>query len=277
MLVQGATRMDRASPYAAPRTVTDLADCYFYHTTEVPGHGLVEGEWDLRAGVDAYLGGADFRGRRVLEIGTASGFLCFAMERRGADVVAFDLSPEHAPDLIPLPNVDPARRLQAHREHVRKLINGFWLCHRAFASRARAVYGSVYAIPEEIGPVDVATFGCVLLHLRDPLLALMQALRLTRQTAIITEPVVVRSRLKRALLRRLGPALLLFPRPGRANAETTWWVLMPELVQALLGLFGFEESKVTYHTQIYRGKSVKLFTVVGQRTRPFQGAAAPAG
>src|SRR5262249_7054365 len=83
-------------------------DCYFYHTMEIPGHGLVEGEWDLRAAADAYLGGVDFRGRRVLEIGTASGFLCFTMERRGAEVVAFDLSPEHAPDLIPSPDTDPA-------------------------------------------------------------------------------------------------------------------------------------------------------------------------
>ena len=262
--------MDSAYPYAVPRPVTDRADCYFYHTMDVPGHGLIEGEWDLRAGVDAYLGNVNLRGRRVLEIGTASGFLCFAMEQRGADVVAFDLSLEHAPDLIPSVGTDPARRRADHREHVRKLTNGFWLSHRAFASQARVVYGSVYAIPEQIGPVDVATFGCVLLHLRDPLLALMQALRLTQQTAIVTEPVVVRSRLKRALLRQLGPALLLFPRPGKANPETTWWVLTPELVQALLGLLGFEETRVSYHTQIYRGQPVKLFTVVGQRTRPFQ-------
>jgi hypothetical protein len=265
--------MDGGTPYASPRTVTDLADCYFYHTMEIPGYGLVEGEWDLRAGAESYLGGVDFRGRRVLEVGTASGFLCFAMEQRGAEVVAFDLSAEHAPDLVPAPDADPARRLADHREHVRRLTNGFWLCHRAFASRARAAYGSVYAIPERIGPVDVATFGCVLLHLRDPLLALAQALRLVLQTAVVTEPVVVRSRLKRALLRRLGPALLLFPRPGKANPETTWWVLTPELVQALLGLLGFEASRVTYHTQTYRGRPVKLFTVVGQRTRPLQGTA----
>jgi SAM-dependent methyltransferase len=260
--------MDSEPPYAAARTVTDPADCYFYHTMEVPGYGLFEGEWDLREGVSAYLGGVDFQGRRVLEVGTASGFLCFAMERRGAEVIAFDLSPEHAPDLVPAPDTDRARRLQDHREHVRKLTNGFWLCHRAFASRARAVYGSVYAIPEGIGPVDVAMFGCVLLHLRDPLQALAQALRLTRETVIVTEPVVVRSRLKRALLRRLGPALLLFPRPGQANPETTWWVFTPELVQALLGLFGFADTQVCYHTQRYRGRPVKLFTVVGRRTSP---------
>jgi SAM-dependent methyltransferase len=263
--------MDRAALYTPPRTVTDPADCYFYHTVEVPGYGLFEGEWDLRAGVDAYLGEAELRGRRVLEIGTASGFLAFAMEQRGAEVVAFDLSPEHAPDLVPEAGADPARRKGDHREHVRKLNNAFWLCHRAFASRAQLVHGSVYALPDEIGLVDVGTFGCVLLHLRDPLAALAQAVRLTRDSVIITEPVVVRSRLKRALLRRLGPALLLFPRPGQANAETTWWVLTPETVQALLGVYGFEDSRVTYHTQTYRGQPVKLFTVVGRRTRPAAG------
>jgi SAM-dependent methyltransferase len=260
--------MDREALYAVPRTVTDPADCYFYHTIEVPGFGLFEGEWDLRAGVDNYLGKVELQGRRVLEVGTASGFLAFAMERRGAEVVAFDLSPEQVPDLVPAPGADPARRRAEHREHVRKLNNGFWLCHRAFASRVRVVYGSVYAIPQEIGPVGVATFGCVLLHLRDPLAALAQALRLSRDSVIITEPVVVRSRLKRALLRRLGPALLLFPRPGGRNPETTWWVLTPETVQALLGLHGFEDTRVSYHTQTYRGQPVRLFTVVGRRTRP---------
>jgi SAM-dependent methyltransferase len=264
--------MDSAPPYATPRTVTDPADCYFYHTMEVPGYGLFEGEWDLRGGVADYLGGVDLRGRRVLEVGTASGFLCFAMERLGAEVVAFDLSAEHAPDLIPAPDADPERRLRDHREHVRRLTNGFWLCHRAYGSRARAVYGSAYAIPEGVGPVDVATFGCVLLHLRDPLQALAQAARLAREAVIVTEPVVVRSRLKRALLRRLGPALLLFPRPGQANPETTWWVLTPELVQALLGLFGFGDTQVNYHVQRYRGRPVKLFTVVGRRAAVSGGA-----
>ena len=35
--------------YAPPRTVTDLNDCYFYHTMDVPGVGRVTGEWDLRS------------------------------------------------------------------------------------------------------------------------------------------------------------------------------------------------------------------------------------
>lgn len=58
---------------------------------DIPGYGGVEGEWDLRKGVKEYLGNVDFKGKRVLEIGTASGFLCFYMEGQGAEVVAYDL------------------------------------------------------------------------------------------------------------------------------------------------------------------------------------------
>ena len=90
----------KASVYAEPRTVTDLEECYFYHSMEIPGYGLVEGPWDLRGGVDDYLGGVDLRDKRVLEIGTASGFLCFTMEGRGAEVVASDLSDDHSWDVI---------------------------------------------------------------------------------------------------------------------------------------------------------------------------------
>src|ERR1700716_716011 len=78
--------------FATPQKVEDVADCYFYHTMEVPGHGVIKGrDWDLRSGVDEYLGKVAFAGQRVLEIGPASGFLTFEMEKRGADLVAVEV------------------------------------------------------------------------------------------------------------------------------------------------------------------------------------------
>lgn len=68
-----------------------LADCDFYHSMISPGVGKIIGLWDLRQTVDDYLGRIDFAGKRVLEIGPASGFLAIEMERRGADVVAVEL------------------------------------------------------------------------------------------------------------------------------------------------------------------------------------------
>ncbi len=256
------------APYATPRTVTDPSACYFYHTMEVPNHGLMEGEWDLREGIDAYLGNVELAGKRVLEVGTASGFVGFAMEKRGAEVVAQDLSPRDTPDIVPFARADVERAVNDHRAHVEKINNAFWLCNRLLGSRARVVYGSVYDLPEAIGPVDITTFGCVLLHLRDPLGALIKAARLTREKLVVTEPVVIRSRLKRLLLRRYaGPAALFVPDFRAARPLTTWWLLTPELVQSWLATLGFEETRVSFHRQKFHGKPVRLFTVVGQRPR----------
>jgi hypothetical protein len=42
-------------PYVTPRLVSDPKSCDCYHTVEIPGYGLVEGPWDLRGRVAAYL------------------------------------------------------------------------------------------------------------------------------------------------------------------------------------------------------------------------------
>jgi len=91
--------------FATPRKVEDVADCYFYHTMELPGRGVIEGrDWDLRGRVDEYLGNVDFGGQRVLEIGPASGFLTFEMEKRGADVISVEVTDEHGWDFVPYPH-----------------------------------------------------------------------------------------------------------------------------------------------------------------------------
>jgi len=70
---------------------------------------------------------------------------------------------------------------------INRLNNAYWLAHRLLQSKARVVYGSVYAIPAAIGPVDIAVYGAVLLHLRDPFLALQNGLKLTTHSVIVAE------------------------------------------------------------------------------------------
>jgi hypothetical protein len=43
-------------------TVVGVDECYFYHTTDLPGHGVRRGDWDLRDGVRDYLGNVSFAG-----------------------------------------------------------------------------------------------------------------------------------------------------------------------------------------------------------------------
>ena len=256
------------SVYAEPRTVNDLEDCYFYHSMEIPGYGLVEGPWDLRGGVDDYLGGVDLRDQRVLEIGTASGFLCFTMEGRGAEVVASDLSEDYSWDVVPYAQYDHDSFDAERREHLRKLNNSWWLAHRAFESSAKVVYGTVYELPDEIGRVEVATFGNVLRHFRDPFLALERALRLTTETVIVTENPSLRYSLPQMAASLLKPTMAFLPNFERMQPRESWWHLTPAVIKQMIGVLGFEDATVRYHVQRFAGKRKPLFTVVGRRTQP---------
>src|SRR5688572_1616688 len=147
---------DSSSPYAIPQFVTTLDDCYFYHTMDVPGFGTVAGEWDLRPGISNYLGNVDFRGKRVLEIGTANGYVCFHIESCGGEVVAVDLSERETWDIVPYAVVDTAAIAEQRRAHARRINKAFWLCHKAMKSRAQMVYSTAYQIPNTVGQVDLA-------------------------------------------------------------------------------------------------------------------------
>jgi hypothetical protein len=275
--------------YAQTEHVASPADGHFYHTMDVPGHGLQQGFFDLRAGVSDYLGGVSVRGRRVLEMGTADGFLCFHMERAGAEVVAFDLAKDAPWDVVPFADASKqeyAQHLARHNDLRRRLNAAFWFCHRAFRSRARLVHGSVYTVPPAIGPVDITTFGAILLHVRDPFLALQQALRLTRETVIITEPFLKENFPPDFLAQfplppqtpaadadfhhfqqARGPFMVFLPNPAVGAPWDTWWYLSPDLLRQFIGVLGFGRTTINYHRQAFAGgRTVPFYTLVGHRT-----------
>jgi hypothetical protein len=273
------------APYAAPRHVADARDCIFYHSMDLPGVGAVEGLFDLRGGVDAYLGGVDVRGKRVLEIGTADGFLCFEMERRGAEVVAYDLSEREPWDFVPAPGEDAAALVREYQRNVRRLNDAFWLAHRLHGSRARVVYGTVYEVPPAIGPVDVSTFGCVLLHVRDPFQALVRGSALARERVVVTEvlggvPRLLARPFASPAVRRWAPwwhvlpALaaraqratpVFVPDPRRPTPTPTWWSLGPRCIARWLALLGFEQERLGWHFQRAGDGHVAMFTLVARR------------
>jgi SAM-dependent methyltransferase len=284
--------MSGSSPYVSPRKVTSVADCIFYHTMEIPGHGLVEGLWDLREGPDEYLGGVDVRGKRVLDIGTASGFLSFYMERKGAEVVSYDLSEEHEWDLVPYALLDQGRFQSDRKAGIRMMNDGYWLAHAAFDSSARVVTGTLHSLPHGMGFFDIAVFGSVLVHVRDPFLAMAEVLPLTRETVIVTD--ILPTWLQRvampwrpALIRRAIPIWHLVPRlliklsrreisflPNfrRREPAYAWWILSPKLIRKFMGVLGFERAETKFHFQRMNGRRKLLYTVVGHRTAPMRAA-----
>ncbi|HEV3257982.1 MAG TPA: hypothetical protein VG013_13935 [Gemmataceae bacterium] len=253
--------------YAAPREVTALKDCHFYHTTDVPGYGEVRGEWDLRKGIGSYLGKTNLSGKRVLDVGAASGFLTFYMERQGAEIISYDLSPADPWDRVPFAGMDLARDEALVRDTIRRYNNSYWLCHKVYQSKARLVHGTVYNMPRAIGPVDTSVFGSILLHLRDPFLALQNALQLTRETVIVTDMLPRRYFWHRFLPRFGLPRMMFLPEAKHRKYQATWWYLTPPIVQQFLEVLGFEDTRVTYHRQLFCGRNRLLYTVQGRRTR----------
>ena len=250
--------------WAEPRDVARVEDCYFYHTMDIPNHGTVRGEWDLRGRETTYLGNVDVQGKRVLEIGTASGHLCFSMERMGAEVTAYDLSGEEEWDLVPYAGRVEGERAN-RKERIRRLNNSYWFAHRAFVSRARVAYGSVYEIPDDIGQFDIGTLGAILLHLRDPFLALQRVTAHVRETAIVTD-------LAPAGLDPASRVAVFRPDGATRSPVDTWWDLSPALVSEFLRVLGFPDTEIHFHKELYVGSEapggrveIQLYTVVGRR------------
>ena len=86
--------MKNNSPIFAkpPSNSISLEDCKFYHVQDIPGLSEPQkGSFDLRKGVNEYLGHVDFKNKTVLELGPASGFLTFHIEKMGGDVTSIEL------------------------------------------------------------------------------------------------------------------------------------------------------------------------------------------
>ena len=257
--------MDKAI-WAEPRDVTSLNDCIFYHTMDIPNFGIVDGDWDLRGREPNYLGNVIFKGKRVLEIGTASGHLCFTMERMGAEVSCYDLSDKHEWDMVPYVGYDYQHHIAERKKGMCSLNNGFWLAHKAFNSTARIMYGTVYDVPNNIGQFEISTLCSILLHLRDPFLALQRISVHVQDTIIVTD--LAPSHYGKTIEKELhsdSHLMRFLPNAKERTPFETWWVFSPKLVSEFLHILGFVRTEISFHQQKHRGREVSLFTIVAHR------------
>jgi hypothetical protein len=246
--------------YATPLTGVREEDCYFYHVMDVPGHRPVGGQFDLRGGEDVYLGRIDLAGRRVLEIGPASGFLTFHMEAHGARVVSVELGPNADWDIVPHAGLELATIHDERRQIMDQLRNGFWWAHERLNSRAQVHYGDVYALPDELGRFDVAVMAAVLRHTRDPL-RIIEGCAALADRLVITEMHM--PELDNEPVARLVPA-------HESKTWDTWWDFSPGFLARFLGVIGFEPIAVTHHMQRFQSgdqtRRVPFFTVIAERS-----------
>ena len=166
--------------YINPRKNIKIEDCRFYHTVNINGE-VINGDWDLTNCIDDYLSNLDFNGKRVIDIGSASGYLSFEMEKRGADVVSLDM-----PDGSYWDHLIKRGYEKPKAERTDGLFNSYDYLHERLNSKNKIFRANIYdPLPEEIGEFDVAVFGTMLSHVMDPIRTLMNILYKVNDYAIL--------------------------------------------------------------------------------------------
>ena len=199
-----------------------LGEIDWYHTQELAPGVVTPGMFDLRPYVDRYGIPANLSGVRALDVGTFEGFWAFELERRGAEVVAIDVDR--------IQQLDWPARLRPAADDRRG--EGFEVARDALGSSVERIGCSIYeADPDRLGGgFDLVFCGSVLIHLRDPILALERMAGLCRGRLILADEYSRR--------------LAWLPWAGAEfRGETpwsTWWRPSPKAWLAMVRCAGFE-------------------------------------
>jgi tRNA (mo5U34)-methyltransferase len=227
-----AVRAEPRDPEAAIDFVREAIDHdregLWYHTIELPGGETTRGVFDHRELLDSYGLPDDLRGVRALDVASYDGFWALELERRGADVTSVDIASTSDIDLPPA-----ARELLRSRGWELRMGQRFADARERTGSRIRALTASVYELdPEELGRFEFVHAGDLLVHLRDPVLALQRLCSVTAGEALISDcydPALG----DRQVTRYMG-----------GWQWATWWMpALPTLLQMVLDA-GFSEARV---------------------------------
>jgi tRNA (mo5U34)-methyltransferase len=203
----------------------------WYHTIDLPDGSTTPGWIDTRQVARMIPWPSALQGGRCLDVGTFDGFWSFEMERRGAgEVVAIDVDDPEALDFaadMKQKGPEVIRQIGAERGP------GFMEAKAALGSRVERRNRSVYELdPAEDGTFDVVFCGSLLLHLREPLLALERIRDVCRGTLVLAEaidPVL-------EILAGRYPAAAVRPYPDQ------WWTTNSAGMERLLSTCGYEVS-----------------------------------
>jgi tRNA (mo5U34)-methyltransferase len=209
----------------------------WYHTIELAPGVVTPGFVDHRRQVDSYGLPDSLGGLRCLDVATWDGFWAFEMERRGAaEVLAVDVDRRSDADV-------PLRRLAEFRaeENERPTGEGFRLAREALGSSVKRVVCNVYDLsPERLGTFDLVFMSDLLLHLRNPQLALERVYSVCRGQILLVD--VYNPALE-------GSELCLSEFQGGYDA-LTWWQPNTRTLRRMLEVAGFEAIEEVGRTMV---------------------------
>jgi tRNA (mo5U34)-methyltransferase len=200
----------------------------WYHTFDLPGGITTVGLFNHRNMVKRVPIPASLAGKRCLDVAASDGFWSFELARRGAaEVISVDL-----PDAAQQDFSGPPGTAEALAQGSGRANQAFALVKEATGLNVDRVDGSVYDLDQmDLGTFDYVFMGNILLHLRDPILALQQVRKVTTGEFLSLEAIS----LPQTLLRPLSPT-------GQfaLGDENLFWVPSKRAHRRLVEAAGFE-------------------------------------
>jgi tRNA (mo5U34)-methyltransferase len=220
--------LDRAAAAdpEAKKIVDRIKGLTWYHTIDL-GHGVeTPGFADHRRQMPLYGLPDSLAGKRCLDIATFDGFFAFEFEKRGADeVVAIDIADRT--------QLDCPRWLLRDPEGfglTGSMGDSFKVAHDILDSKVKRVEKSVYDLdPKVDGMFDLVFISDVLIHLRDPQLAVERAYSVCKGELIVADVY--------------SPELEAFGDVPVANLIApgeTWWYQNVAGLRQMMTVAGFE-------------------------------------
>lgn len=253
----GATPQAPA-PVPGTRRDPEVEAINWYHTLDLGDGVVTPGFYDHRPILNHYALPERLDGLRVLDIAAFDGFWSFEFERRGAaEVVALDIKQARELDLAP-----HVRAGMTEAELNRRFGAGFALAHARKCSKVRHVHCNVYDVsPERLGMFDLVHCGDLLLHLRDPALALARIRSVTRGEALISEAIFPD-------LDRHDAPLMVY---DGGVSENIWWRFGSKALTGMIRDAGFgtveERARFRYGP---RGAPASMWHTVTRAANPIQ-------
>lgn len=211
----------------------------WYHTINF-GQGVCsQGHFDHRSVVDCYGIPDSLEGMSVLDVGTGDGFWAFELERRGAaSVVTIDVESLGAADWTPAARA----RLTPEFTSAQTWAHRFGLAKEALGSKVHREVLSVYDLsPERLGTFDLVFSGDMLLHLQNPLGALINIRSVTKTMAVIEtvrEPTLEAEHEGRPFM-QFG----VIDEEATPGANITYWKFTTRALQDMLLYAGFSSTE----------------------------------
>lgn len=178
------------------------AQNFWYHSYHFSNGFRIRGDYNIGENIEEYGFPDDMTGMKVLDIGTGGGWFAFYFEQHGAEVTTVDARGycdfdvrgryEYPPVESEKPQPD---RIGPGDEPIydSPVSGGFWIMRDLLKSRVKFVNARVYDICPDLfdgQTFDLVFMGTILLHLRDPIGALMAARSVCADRLIAATPIL---------------------------------------------------------------------------------------